>query len=484
MVERNGAPAQGKSAWWVPVATYGGEFFAVEVLDIETPKPDWPWPSIEWRHLGDSLVLGDEEHQVAEGFQVPTVWVNSPSDKSVWVEMEPLDSRHTFAMTGSSLDLPAEVLSEILSEQDRVVREHGEPSKFELWAVVVHSNVRKNVLLLALAVAFEKNGWDWNVIACRNEGMWLAGQGVDRSYLTSRALLELGAEGVTEYPEDMTNEPTESQKLRFGFHPYETSTTLPAELIAPVVALFDSPLPLTVDDIDAVVALTDEPTPIRLLPPMLIDLARFILLCGDEDEELHSVVTFSSAHGLALSIQEGSEQVFVAPRSSFFELCNVVPELKARELVFAFSHMVPEADSIIEFEKELLFREVVSRFIRQHLLSPLDEKQLAWVGFSAQSAEGERIKLTLNARRGRVSSPLDIENRVKQSSLERSDQLTLEWQTDPDSQFPYFVEPRLDFAPKPELLFAFAVYILRAWGATPESVRISVKRRPSSREEP
>lgn len=477
MVAQNSDRAQKEARWWVPVAAYGGEFFAVEVLNIETPKPDWPWPSVEWRHLGDSSVLGDEEHQVTEGFQVPTVWVNSPSDRSKWVEMEPLHSHHTFAMTGSSLDLPAEVLSEILSEQDRVVREHGEPTKFELWAVVVHSRVRQNVLLLALAVAFESNGWDWNVIASRNEGMWLSGHAVDRSFFTSRALLELGAEGVKEYPEDMTNEPTESQKLRFGFHPYETSTTLRAELIAPVVALFDSPLPLTVDDIDAVGALTNDLTAIHLLPPILTELARFIALYGDEDQESHSVVTFSSAHGLAVSIHEGSEHVFVAPRDSLFELCNVVPELQARELVFAFSHMVEGADSIVEFEKELLFREVISRFIRQHLLSAQEEKLLAAVGFSAQSAEGERIKLMLNARRGTVSSPLDIENRVKNSALEHSDRLTLEWQTALDSQFPYFVEPRLDFASSPELLFAFAVYILRAWGATPESVRISVKRR-------
>ena len=477
MVAQNSDRAPEGSGWWVPVETYGGEFFAVEVLNIETPKPDWPWPSVEWRHLGDSSVLGDEEHQVAEGFQVPTLWVNSPSDRSEWVEMEPLHSHHTFAMTGSSLDLPTEVLREILSEQDRVVREHGAPTKFERWDVVVHSRVRQNVLLLALAVAFEINGWDWNVIASRNEGMWLSGHGVDRSFFTSRALLELGAEGVKDYPEDMTNEPTESQKLRFGFHPYETSTTLPAELIAPVAALFDSPLPLTVDDIDAIAGLTDDLTPIRLLPTLFTELARFIVLYGDEDGESHSIVASSSAHGLAVSIHEGSEQVFVAPRTSLIELCNVVPQLRARELVFAFSHMVDSADSIVEFEKELLFREVISRFIQQHLLSAQEENLLAAVGFSAQSAEGERIKLMLNVRRGRVSSPLDIENRVKNSALEHSDRLTLEWQTAPDSQFPYFVEPRLDFVSSPELLFAFAVYILRAWGATPESVRISVKRR-------
>lgn len=481
MVVRNSDPAREEPGWWVPVATYGGEFFAVEVLNIETPKPDWPWPSVEWRYLGDSSVFSDEEHQVAEGFQVPTVWVSSPSDRSEWVEMEPLHSHHTFAMTGSSLDLPTEVLGEILSEQDRVVREQGEPTKFELWAVVVHSRVRKNVLLLALAVAVESNGWDWNVVACRNEEMWLAGESVDRSFYTSRALLELGAEGVREYPEGMTNEPTESQKLRFGFHPYETSTTLPAQLIAPVVALFDSPMPLTVDDIDAIANLTDDLTAIHLLPTLFTELARFIVFYGDEDQDSHSVVTFSSAHRLAVSLHEGSERLFVAPRDSLFELCSVVPELQARELVFSFSHMVEDADSIVEFEKDLLFREVISRFVRQHLLNAREENLLESVGFSAQSAEGERIKLMLNVRRGRVSSSLDIENRVKQSALEHSDQLTLEWQTAPGSQFPYFVEPKLDFVSSPELLFAFAVYILRAWGATPESVRISVKQRGPSR---
>lgn len=463
------------SNWWLPVSGDIKTSPPIEVLEFSEPAPDYPWSSISWRRLGEKKVVATEfDHdspEFWEGTYGGNIWVVDEAWDE-WREYEPLDESHAQKIMGVAAQLPGRLLAHILSQWDELAQKGIARESFSLRGMALFSPGGEDLVAYYLLGWFDNEGADYVPIASRAEGDWNIDRG-NHTPLHPRALHFLGAEGITENPGFAPWELTEEEIAGQGFHPFGDWVDVPLSRFNLALALFDSPLVLSVRDLDDIMTLENEPATLQNLPPILHLISRVITAYGVEHEESEPLLAGLESYSNASLILGSLSSAMIRPLEAAESMISDLPKLSGRKIVDALLITTESADEALELDESFSWRTFYSRIIQglsgrdsvESTLAPLELR-----AFSEKLKKDVVVEVHFSACAVRCSP--DPSSAMKEFSEIQAHRLQANWWAPSDGLLD--VEWRIDLLSScpPELLIGCAAYVFRAFGFSASDIRV------------